>query len=235
MPLTDTKCRNAKGQIKPRKLSDGGGLHLLINSDGAKYWRLAYRWHGKQRTLAIGVYPAIGLMEARAARDEAKRNLAAAAKRIEASPVLRHIGPTIVFRVKRGMSGADDVVDRALKCELCLPSSAARLGSRLQPSSARLRPRSASSPLDLSASEAHSCGCPFGSPPGICSFSNLSFLGQGRMDNLLKLTTSRQRLLREKALLATGYGIAAGVTSSHSANRSRHQFGRAQKLISHEQ
>jgi len=77
MPLTDTKCRNAKGQIKPRKLSDGGGLHLLVNPDGAKYWRLAYRWHGKQRTLAIGVYPAIGLMEARAARDEAKRNLAA--------------------------------------------------------------------------------------------------------------------------------------------------------------
>ena len=77
MPLTETKCRNAKGQIKPRKLSDGGGLHLLINPDGAKYWRLAYRWNGKQRTLAIGVYPAIGLMEARAARDEAKRNLAA--------------------------------------------------------------------------------------------------------------------------------------------------------------
>ena len=77
MTLTDTKCRNAKGQIKPRKLSDGGGLHLLVNPDGAKYWRLAYRWHGKQRTLAIGVYPAVGLMEARAARDEAKRNLAA--------------------------------------------------------------------------------------------------------------------------------------------------------------
>ena len=77
MPLTDTKCRNAKGQIKPRKLSDGGGLHLLVNPDGAKYWRLAFRWHGKQRTLALGVYPAVGLMEARAARDEAKRDLAA--------------------------------------------------------------------------------------------------------------------------------------------------------------
>jgi integrase len=77
MPLTDVKCRNAKAQNKPRKLSDGGGLHLLINSDGAKYWRLAYRWHGKQRTLALGVYPAVGLMEARAARDDAKRSLAA--------------------------------------------------------------------------------------------------------------------------------------------------------------
>jgi integrase len=77
MPLTDVKCRNAKVQIKPYKLSDGGGLHLLINADGAKYWRLAYRWHGKQRTLALGVYPAVGLMEARAARDDAKRSLAA--------------------------------------------------------------------------------------------------------------------------------------------------------------
>ncbi|WP_456654585.1 Arm DNA-binding domain-containing protein [Bradyrhizobium sp. JR3.5] len=77
MPLTDVKCRNAKGQFNPYKLSDGGGLHLLVNADGAKYWRLAYRWHGKQRTLALGVYPAVGLMEARAARDDAKRSLAA--------------------------------------------------------------------------------------------------------------------------------------------------------------
>ena len=68
MPVTDVKCRNAKRKIKPHKLSDGGGLHLLVNADGAKYWRLAYRWHGKQRTLALGVYPAVGLAEARAAR-----------------------------------------------------------------------------------------------------------------------------------------------------------------------
>ncbi|UGY16739.1 integrase arm-type DNA-binding domain-containing protein [Bradyrhizobium septentrionale] len=77
MPLTDVKCRNAKGKTSPYKLSDGGGLHLLVNADGARYWRLAYRWHGKQRTLALGVYPAVGLTEARAARDDAKRNLAA--------------------------------------------------------------------------------------------------------------------------------------------------------------
>jgi integrase len=77
MPLTDVKCRNAKGKLKPYKLSDSGGLHLLVTADGAKYWRLAYRWHSKQRTLALGVYPAVGLVEARAARDEAKRGLAA--------------------------------------------------------------------------------------------------------------------------------------------------------------
>ena len=77
MPLTDLKCRNAKRKIKTHKPSDGGGLHLLVNADGAKYWRLAYRWHGRQRTLALGVYPVVGLAEARAARDDAKRSLAA--------------------------------------------------------------------------------------------------------------------------------------------------------------
>jgi integrase len=77
MPLLDVKCRNAKGQTSPYKLSDGGGLYLLVNPDGAKYWRLAYRWHGKQRTLALGIYPAVGLTEARARRDDAKRTLAA--------------------------------------------------------------------------------------------------------------------------------------------------------------
>src|SRR6266568_43679 len=86
MPLTDTKCRNAKGQIKSRKLSDGGGLHLLITPDGATYWRLAYRWHGKQRTLALGVYPAVGLIEA---RDDAKRSIAT------------NIDPSIVKRERK--------------------------------------------------------------------------------------------------------------------------------------
>ncbi|WP_342588009.1 tyrosine-type recombinase/integrase [Pseudorhodoplanes sinuspersici] len=77
MALTDTNCRNAKARSAPYKLSDGGGLHLLVAPSGARYWRLAYRWMGKQRTLALGVYPAVSLASARDARDEAKRNLAA--------------------------------------------------------------------------------------------------------------------------------------------------------------
>ncbi|HEX3495913.1 MAG TPA: Arm DNA-binding domain-containing protein [Methylocella sp.] len=43
VPLTDTAVRNAKRREKPQKLSDGGGLHLLVNLDGARYWRMAYR------------------------------------------------------------------------------------------------------------------------------------------------------------------------------------------------
>src|SRR6478672_4021920 len=74
--LTDTRVRNAKAAHRPTKLSDAGGLHLLIQPHGSKLWRLAYRFAGKQKTLAIGVYPTVSLEEARRHRDEAKKLLA---------------------------------------------------------------------------------------------------------------------------------------------------------------
>jgi integrase len=74
--LTDTRVRSAKSVERPVKLSDGGGLHLLIQPHGSKLWRLAYRFAGKQKTLALGVYPTIGLQEARLRRQDAKRLLA---------------------------------------------------------------------------------------------------------------------------------------------------------------
>ena len=74
--LNDTQVRNAKRANRPIKLSDSGGLHLLIQPNGSKLWRLAYRFGGKQKTLAIGVYPTVTLKHAREKRDEAKRLLA---------------------------------------------------------------------------------------------------------------------------------------------------------------
>jgi integrase len=74
--LNDTRVRNAKRADRPIKLSDSGGLHLLIQPNGSKLWRLAYRFGGKQKTLAIGVYPTVTLKHAREKRDEAKRLLA---------------------------------------------------------------------------------------------------------------------------------------------------------------
>lgn len=76
MPLRETAARNAKPTAKPRKLSDDGGLHLLIRPNGSKLWRLSYRFAGKQKTLALGAYPIISLAEARGARDAAKKLLA---------------------------------------------------------------------------------------------------------------------------------------------------------------
>lgn len=62
MPLTDNEAKNAKGRDKPYKLFDGGGLFLLVNPDGSKYWRLKYRdTQGKEKLLALGVYPAVPL------------------------------------------------------------------------------------------------------------------------------------------------------------------------------
>ena len=63
--LTDTKVRQAKPGPKPYKLSDGSGLFLLVNPNGARYWRLKYRVAGKEKLFAVGVYPEIGLAEAR--------------------------------------------------------------------------------------------------------------------------------------------------------------------------
>lgn len=74
--LTDVKVRNAKPQDKPYKFSDSGGLFLLITSSGSKYWRLKYRFEGKEKLLAIGVYPNVSLAEAREKRDHAKKQIA---------------------------------------------------------------------------------------------------------------------------------------------------------------
>jgi len=76
MPLTDTAIRNAKPSEKPIKLSDGGGLYIEIAPSGGKWWRLKYRFAGKEKRLSLGVYPDVGLKEARDRRDAAKRLLA---------------------------------------------------------------------------------------------------------------------------------------------------------------
>ena len=73
MALTDIKVRTTKPSDKPFKLTDGQGMHLLINPNGSKYWRLQYRFGGKQKVLALGVYPMVSLGEARRKRDEAKK------------------------------------------------------------------------------------------------------------------------------------------------------------------
>ncbi|WP_240721689.1 Arm DNA-binding domain-containing protein [Halomonas marinisediminis] len=57
-------------------MADGGGLYLEIRPTGSKYWRMKYRFGGKERLLAIGTYPAVSLADARKARDKAKDQLA---------------------------------------------------------------------------------------------------------------------------------------------------------------
>lgn len=75
MPLSDTTAKKAKARPTPYKLADEKGLYLLVNAAG-KYWRLDYRYGGKRKTLALGVYPDTSLARAREKRDEARRMLA---------------------------------------------------------------------------------------------------------------------------------------------------------------
>ncbi|MBI0551550.1 tyrosine-type recombinase/integrase [Pectobacterium parmentieri] len=76
MKLNARQVDTAKPKDKPYKLADGGGLYLLVKPNGARYWRLKYRVAGKEKLLALGVYPDVTLADARAKRDEAKRGIA---------------------------------------------------------------------------------------------------------------------------------------------------------------
>lgn len=73
MPLTNTRCETAKPKQKPYKISDSGGMYLEVMPNGSKYWRLKYRLLGKEKRLALGVFPLVTLAEAREKRDAARK------------------------------------------------------------------------------------------------------------------------------------------------------------------
>lgn len=75
MALSEMAVRKAKPREKPYKLADSGGLHLLIQPNGSKLWRLKYRFDGKEKLLSFGPYPLVTIAEARTKRDDAKRLL----------------------------------------------------------------------------------------------------------------------------------------------------------------
>jgi len=76
MALTAIEVSKTKATDKPQKLADGGGLYLLVQPNGAKYWRMDYRFAGKRKTLAVGVYPDVSLSDARERREAARKVLA---------------------------------------------------------------------------------------------------------------------------------------------------------------
>lgn len=74
--LTHLDVQKASSGEKPKKLSDGGGLYLLVNPNGSKWWRLDYRFAGKRNTLSMGVFPDVSLKNARDKREAARKLLA---------------------------------------------------------------------------------------------------------------------------------------------------------------
>ena len=75
--LTDTACRNAKPKAKPYKISDSGGLRLLVTPKGSKLWQLSYWFGDRQKGISFGPYPEITLIEARDKREAAKQAIRA--------------------------------------------------------------------------------------------------------------------------------------------------------------
>ena len=75
MALTDVKIRNLKPKDKPYKTADYDGLYILTKPNGSRLWRFKYRIKGKEKLLSIGSYPEISLQEARAKRDEARKQI----------------------------------------------------------------------------------------------------------------------------------------------------------------
>lgn len=73
--LTDTQVKKAKAEQDSYRIADSGGLFVFITPAGGKLWRLRYRFNGKEKTLSLGTYPEVSLLDARQARDEAKRVL----------------------------------------------------------------------------------------------------------------------------------------------------------------
>lgn len=112
--LTDVAIRNAKPEAKPKRLSDGGGLYLEISPAGGKLWRLKYRFGGKEKRLALGIYPTITLAEARERREAARKLLAhgtdpgnakkeAQAKAIEKTITFEAVARDWFVRYRRGV------------------------------------------------------------------------------------------------------------------------------------
>jgi hypothetical protein len=75
MPLTDTACKNARPKAAAYKKMDANALYLHVMPNGGRYWRLKYRFSGKEKVLALGVYPEVSLAEAREKRAVARKML----------------------------------------------------------------------------------------------------------------------------------------------------------------
>jgi len=101
--LTDTKIRKAKSRDKVYTLSDGNGLSLEINPKGGKYWRMRCTVDSKRKLLALGVYPAVSLSNARAKRDEYKEQIA------------KGVNPTTVKQQKQQAKRNSYTLEKLLK------------------------------------------------------------------------------------------------------------------------
>lgn len=115
MGLTDTAVRASKPKERDYKLADGGGLYLLVTKAGGKLWRLKYRSHGVERTLALGKYPDVTLGAARKARNEAGDGLGRLVA-LTVTPGQRGDAPVAADLVSLLPASATLAADRGVAC-----------------------------------------------------------------------------------------------------------------------
>lgn len=101
--LSDAQVRNAKPEAKPYKLTDGGGLFLLVQPNGAKLWRYKFAVNGKEGLLAVGGYPDLSLSAARAAHREARTLVAAGQNPVKVRQEDRRLAEQEALRAKIGL------------------------------------------------------------------------------------------------------------------------------------
>ncbi|MNZ46552.1 putative prophage CPS-53 integrase [compost metagenome] len=122
MSLTDSAIKAAKPQEKPYKLSDAHGLYLLINPNGSKLWKFKYRIAGKEKKLALGAYPIVGLQKARQSREDARQLLAPMGK--HGRPLNRHRRPQNSHSRQCRESGTTFASQLNVAASICAPWTA---------------------------------------------------------------------------------------------------------------
>ena len=125
--LSDPKVRNAKPEAKPKKLTDGGGLYLLVQPNGAKLWRYKFRLGGKEQLHALGAYPEVSLADARR-NHEAARALVAAGE-----------SPVKARQTERERATRDELVAKAGSFEAVMASWRKLTDPKLAPASIKQR------------------------------------------------------------------------------------------------
>ncbi|OIR06106.1 putative prophage CPS-53 integrase [mine drainage metagenome] len=124
--LTDSKLRGLKPREKPYKVSDGGGMYVEVRPNGSKWWRLAYRLNGKQQLKSLGVYPEVGLFEARCLRDDFDPTPAAA------GPSLEHVFREFMLVKKSDFTAKHQALMQS-RCAPVLESLGAKAIADLRP------------------------------------------------------------------------------------------------------
>ncbi|MDB5739551.1 MAG: symbiosis island integrase [Alphaproteobacteria bacterium] len=144
MALTDVKCRGAKPGKTRAKLSDGGGLQFWVQPNGSRLWQLVYQFQGKQAQMALGPYPQVSLIEARALREEAKAKIRAGIdptadrRRVELAKTLpgdtfKEIALEFIEKCRRDQLAGPTMIKKEWLLDFAYPELGTRKVSEIKP------------------------------------------------------------------------------------------------------